>query len=52
MLLYPRDDLSSPRWIGGRSLIARNSAHGCRWRREHLLIGSKGVIVRLVIHKG
>jgi hypothetical protein len=52
MLLHPRYNLPSPRRIGGRSLIARNGAHGCRWRRERLPIRTKGVVARLVIHQG
>jgi hypothetical protein len=55
MLLHPRDNLSSPRRISRSSRLARDSANWGRWRRKRLLItskiGSKGVMVRLMVHK-
>jgi hypothetical protein len=52
MLLHPRDNFASPGRIGRGALLTRHCAQRGRGLRQRLIIGSKDLIVRVLVCKG
>jgi hypothetical protein len=52
MLLHSRGNLASPRRIGYTSLLTRDGAQRGHGLRQRLIIGSKDLIVRVLVRKG